>query len=136
MKELTIEATLENIDAVTDFVDRELEVLRCPAWIQYQIDVAIDELFSNIARYAYHPATGPATVQVEVTGSPMAVVVTFMDHGVPYDPLTREDPALGLPLEEREEGGLGIFLVKKTMDDVSYEYRDGRNILRIKKQIG
>ena len=136
MKELTIEATLENIDAVTDFVNRELEVLRCPAWIQYQIDVAIDELFSNIAHYAYNPDVGPATVRVEVTQEPLAVVVTFMDHGVPYDPLTREDPALCLPLEEREEGGLGIFLVKKTMDDVSYEYRDGRNILRIKKQIG
>lgn len=135
MRELTIDATLENIGPVTDFVNEALEGLGCPAWIQYQIDVAIDELFGNIARYAYRPGTGPATVAVEVTKTPPAVVITFVDRGVPYDPLAREDPDVSLPVEEREEGGLGIFLVKKTMDDVSYEYREGRNILRIKKHL-
>ena len=135
MRELTIDATLENIGPVTGFVNEAREGVGCPAWIQYQIDVAIDELFGNIARYAYRPGIGPATVTVEVTKAPPAVVVTFVDQGVPYDPLAREDPDVSLPLEEREEGGLGIFLVKKTMDDVSYEYREGRNILRIKKHL-
>ena len=135
MKELTIEATIENITQVTDFVNGHLEQYDCPLKAQMQIDVAIDELFSNIARYAYDPKTGPATVQVEVQKDPMAVIITFIDRGKPYDPLSRKDPDLNLPLEERKEGGLGIFLVKKVMDDVRYEYKDGRNILRIRKNI-
>ena len=135
MKELTIEATVENIAAVTDFVNAELESLGCPMKAQLQIDVAIDELFGNIAHYAYNPETGPATVRVEVEEDPMSVVVTFIDHGKPYDPLSRDDPDVTLSAEEREIGGLGVFLVKKTMDDVSYEYRNGQNILKIKKNI-
>ena len=133
MKELSIDATIENIGQVTGFVNGELEALCCPARIQRQIDIAIDELFSNIARYAYNPDVGPATVRVEVTEEPLAVVITFIDHGVPYDPLSQGDPDVHLPLEEREAGGLGIFLVKKTMDDVTYEYRNGQNILKIRK---
>ena len=135
MKELTIEAMVRNIPTVTEFVDEELDGLNCTPRIQAQINVAIDELFSNIARYAYNPATGPATVRVEVEKNPLAVLVTFIDHGRRYDPLTTKEPDLSLNLLERPAGGLGVFLVRKTMDDVSYEYRDGRNILRIKKHI-
>ena len=135
MKELNLEATLENIPQVTEFVDRELELLNCPMKAQMQIDVAIDELFSNISRYAYDPSTGPATVRVEVEQEPLSVIVTFIDHGKPYDPLAKKDPDISLPAEDRPIGGLGVFLVKKTMDDVSYEYKDGRNILRIKKHL-
>ncbi len=135
MDELTIEATLENIPAVTAFVDRLLEGLNCPFKAQMQIDVAIDELFGNIAHYAYDPETGPATVRVEVQEDPLAVLITFIDHGKPYDPLSGRDPDVTLSAEDREPGGLGIFLVKKTMDDVSYEYRDGKNILRVRKNI-
>lgn len=134
-KELTLEATLENIPTVTDFVDAELEALDCPMKAQMQIDIAIDELFGNIAHYAYDPATGPATVRVEVERDPLAVVITFIDNGKPYDPLAAADPDTTLSAEAREIGGLGVFLVKKTMDDVQYAYRDGKNILIIKKQI-
>ena len=136
MKELTVEAVLENVDTVTDFVDARLEELDCSMKVMAQINVAVDELFSNIARYAYHPETGSATVRVEVTEDPLEVVITFMDQGVPYDPLKREDPDVTLSADERKIGGLGIFLVKKTMDDVKYEYRDGQNILKICKKIG
>ena len=135
MKELTIEATTENIVAVTDFVNEQLETLDCSMKVQMQVDIAIDELFSNIAHYAYNPETGSATVQVEVTEDPLAVVITFIDHGTPYDPLAKEDPNTKLSAEERQIGGLGIYMVKKTMDDVSYEYKDGRNILKIKKNL-
>ena len=135
MKELTIEATTENIEAVTNFVNEQLETLDCSMKVQMQVDIAIDELFSNIARYAYNPETGSATVQVEVTENPLAVVITFIDHGKPYDPLAKEDPDTKLSAEERQIGGLGIYMVKKTMDDVSYEYKDGRNILKIKKNL-
>ena len=135
MKELTLEATVANIEPVTEFVNGELEALDCPLRAQMQIDVAIDELFSNIAFYAYDPETGPATVRVEVEEEPLSVIITFIDHGKPYDPLAREDPDITLQAESREVGGLGVFLVKKTMDEVSYEYRDGQNVLRIKKRM-
>lgn len=135
MNELTIEATVENLNIVTDFVNEQLELYDCPMKAQMQIDIAIDELFSNISYYAYNPDVGPATVRVEVTENPMTVIITFIDNGVPYDPLSTEDPDITLSAEERNIGGLGIFMVKKTMDDIQYEYKDGQNILKIKKQI-
>ena len=135
MKELTLPATIENIETVIDFVNGQLEEIKCPLKAQMQIDIAIDELFGNIAHYAYNPETGPATVRVEVTEDPIAVVITFIDRGVPYDPLKKEDPDITLSAEERAIGGLGIFMVKKTMDEISYEYKDGKNILRIRKNM-
>ena len=135
MKELTIAAKVENIEAVTDFVNEQLEALDCPMKAQMQIDIAVDELFGNIAHYAYNPVIGQATVRVEVTQDPLAVVITFIDNGVPYDPLAKADPDTTLSAEEREIGGLGIYMVKKTMDDITYEYQDGKNILKIKKNI-
>lgn len=134
MQELHVDATIENIGKVTEFVDSRLEELGCPMKAQMQIDIAIDELFGNIAHYAYNPDVGPATVRVEVTEEPVAVIITFIDQGVPYDPLAKADPDVGLSLEEREAGGLGIFMVKKTMDEISYEYREGQNILKIRKR--
>lgn len=102
---------------------------------QMQIAVAIDELFGNIAHYAYNPDVGPATVRVEVMESPLAVVITFIDNGVQYDPLARQDPDTALSAEEREIGGLGIYMVKKSMDEITYTYKDGQNILQIRKNI-
>ena len=135
MKELTIAAKIENIEAVTDFVNEQLEALDCPMKAQMQIDIAIDELFGNIAHYAYNPEIGKATVRVEVIEDPLAVTITFIDNGVPYDPLAKADPDTTLSAEEREIGGLGIYMVKKSMDDITYEYKDGQNILTIKKKI-
>ena len=135
MKELTVEAVVENIKVVTAFVDEQLEVLLCPMKAQMQIDIAIDELFGNIVNYAYGTTTGNATVRMEVQEKPLAVILTFIDQGIPYDPLKKEDPDISLSAEEREIGGLGIFMVKKTMDDISYEYSNGKNILSIKKNI-
>mgnify|MGYP003442767482 FL=1 len=135
MKELNIAATVENIATVTDFVNEQLEALDCPMKAQMQIDIAIDELFGNIAHYAYNPEIGKATVRVEVIEDPLAVTITFIDNGVPYDPLAKADPDTTLSAEEREIGGLGIYMVKKSMDDITYEYKDGQNILAIKKKI-
>ena len=135
MKELTIAAAVENIETVTEFVNEQLEAYDCPMKVQIQIDVAIDELFSNIARYAYNPEVGIATVQVAVVEDPLSVVITFIDNGIPYDPLKKEDPDITLSLEDRPVGGLGIYMVKKTMDDITYEYKDGKNILAIKKNL-
>lgn len=135
MKELTITATAENIETVTAFVNEQLEALACPMKAQIQIDIAIDELFSNIAHYAYTPDVGSATVRVEVTQEPLAVIITFIDGGVPYDPLTAADPDITLSAQERQIGGLGIYMVKKSMDEITYEYKDGKNILSIKKKL-
>ena len=135
MKELTIAATVENIETVTDFVNEQLEALDCPMKAQMQIDIAIDELFGNIAHYAYNPEVGSATVRVEVIEDPLAVTITFIDNGVPYDPLAKADPDTTLSAEERDIGGLGIYMVKKSRDDIIYEYKDGQNILKIKKYL-
>lgn len=135
MKELTIDATIENAAAVTAFVDGQLEQLGCPAKTQMKVDIAIDELFGNIANYAYTPGIGAVTVRVEVTDDPPAVAVTFIDSGVPYDPLAKEDPDITLSAKDRQIGGLGIYMVKKMMDDITYEYKDGQNILKIRKEI-
>lgn len=135
MKELTVDAKLENIAVVTDFVDEQLEEFGCPVKAQMQIDIAIDELFGNIVHYAYHPDIGPATVRVEVVEEPLSVVITFIDQGVPYDPLAKADPDVTLSAEDREIGGLGIYIVKKNMNEITYEYKDGQNILKIRKEL-
>lgn len=133
MKEITLEATAENIPVVTEFVNDLLEKAGCPPKARMQIDVAIDEIFSNIAHYAYAPHTGMATVQVEAGGEPCAAVLTFVDSGAPHDPLARETPDIHAPLGQRPIGGLGIFLVKQMMDDVRYERRSAHNVLTVVK---
>lgn len=133
--ELDIEATNENLQTVLDFVDKHLDAVDCPMKEKMQIDVAVEEIFVNIAHYAYHPGKGNATVRVEVNEEPLVVTITFIDNGIPYDPLAKEDPDITLSAEDREIGGLGIFMVKKTMDDVVYDYKDGKNILTLKKNL-
>ena len=133
--ELEIEADEANLPAVQAFVEEHLEAAACSPKAQMQIGVAVEEIFINIAHYAYAPGKGSATVRVEVSGDPVSVTITFVDHGVPYDPLAREDPDVTLAARERAIGGLGIFLTKQLMDDVTYEYRDGQNILTLKKSM-
>ncbi len=134
MEEMTVQATVDNVELVTDFVNQRLDALHCPGMIRRQIDIAIDEIFSNIAQYAYRPEEGQATVCVDVTDEPRSMVIMFIDHGKPYDPLAAADPDTTLAAKQRRIGGLGIYMVKKTMDEVAYEYRDGMNILTIRKR--
>lgn len=134
MNELDVEATIDNLDTVTGFVNRALEEFDCPMKTQMQIELAVEEIYVNIANYAYSPEVGRAKVRVEVDDDPLKVSITFIDHGTPYDPLAKEDPDVTLSAQERQIGGLGIFLTKQTMDDVEYEYKDGQNILTIKKK--
>ena len=135
MKELTVDAAIENLPAVTEFIDAELEALDCPIRTQYKIDVAVDEVFTNVASYAYGPSSGSVTVRFETEQDPVTAVITIMDRGIPFDLTKAEDPDVTLDAEKRDIGGLGIFMVKKSMDEVSYEYRDGQNIVTIKKVI-
>ncbi len=133
--ELELEAVKENLDEVQLFVGERIAEADCPPKAQMQIAIAVEEIFINIASYAYAPDKGKATVRVEVSENPVTVTITFVDHGVPYDPLAKEDPDVTLPAEQREIGGLGIFMTKKIMDDVTYAYRDGQNILMLKKNL-
>ena len=133
--ELEIEAADENLEEVLAFIEEKLEAFGCPPKKLMQIRLASEEIFVNIAHYAYAPDKGKAKVRVEVTEDPVTVSITFIDKGVPYDPLAKEDPNIHLDADERQIGGLGIFLVKQTMDDVNYEYKDGQNILTLKKSL-
>ena len=133
MKEMTVDAKLQNIEVLTAFADAVLEEADCPPKAMMQIDLAIDELITNIASYAYAGGEGSATLQIGIQDEPRCAVLTFVDSGIPYDPTAKEDPDVTRPIEERQAGGLGIFLVKKTMDDMQYTYKDGQNILTIKK---
>lgn len=134
-KELSIEAKVDHLESVLAFVDGELEQIACPMKQQMQIDIAVEELYVNIAHYAYAPETGTVTLRVETTETPASVAITFTDQGRPYNPLAKADPDVALSADERQIGGLGIFMVKKSMDEMDYEYRDGRNILTIRKRI-
>lgn len=130
---LTLEASVDRLPEVLDYVGRFLERAGCPAKIRMQVDLAAEEIFVNIARYAYAPGTGDATVAVSMPEAG-AVTISFSDTGRPYNPLGKDDPDVSLSAEERQIGGLGIFMTKQVMDELSYEYRDGRNILNMTKR--
>ena len=133
MKDITVDATLDNLEVVQNFVSEELESQGCSMKVMMQIEIAVEEIYVNIVHYAYNPEIGKATIRCEVTDNPMQVIIQFMDSGVPFDPLAKEDADITLSAEERQIGGLGIFMVKKSMDEVSYEYKEGKNVLTIRK---
>lgn len=135
LKELTIEAKVANLQQVLDFVDENLKSMRCPMKILMQIDVAVEEIYVNVASYAYAPNTGSVTIRMDLQEHPRTVVITFIDSGIPYNPLAKEDPDVTLSAEDRAIGGLGIYMVKKSMDKMEYEYKDKQNILKMYKVI-
>ena len=133
MEKITVEAMLENLQTVINFATEKLEERDCSMKVVMQTELVVEEIFVNIANYAYHPEIGPATFCMEFEENPNAVLMTFIDGGKPYNPLANDDPDTTLGIEERGIGGLGIFLVKKNVDELAYEYTDGKNILRMKK---
>ena len=135
MQEKKFAAVIESIPTITAWIDEVLESLGALTKAKMQLDVAVDEIFGNISHYAYPDGEGSASVRLEYEEDARMFSVTFTDEGIPFDPLSQKEPDTTLGLEERQIGGLGIFLVKKTMDDVRYEYRDGKNILCLKKRI-
>jgi uncharacterized protein (TIGR02172 family) len=132
--ELNIPAKRERLDAVQAFVAERLGSA-CSFKSKMNIELAVEEIFINIASYAYGEGDGTATVRVERSESPAAVTISFTDRGVPYNPLAKDDPDVTSLAQERKIGGLGIFLTKKVMDEVRYEYRDGQNILTMTKKL-
>jgi sigma-B regulation protein RsbU (phosphoserine phosphatase) len=130
---LTVDAKVDNLDKVLAYVDEHLELIDCPMRKMMQIDVAVEELFVNIANYAYGPEGGTASIRVTTETDPKRVSVTLSDSGIPYNPLLKQDPDVTLPAEKRKIGGLGIYMVKQSMDDFTYEYSEGRNVTTITK---
>lgn len=139
---ITVSTTTEHVEYVTEFVEGIMSKYQVPKTDVAKINIAIDEIYSNIAKFAYvdektgNPRIGSATINVnpvEEDGTVAGLTIEFLDSGVPYNPLISEDPVTNLPVEERGIGGLGIFIVKKQMDDVQYRYEDGNNILSITK---
>lgn len=134
-EELTIQADLENLDQVQAFIAEILEKAGCTAKTRTQIELAVEEIYVNIAHYAYPSETGSVTVRCSVQGDPIQAVIQFRDEGIPFNPLEKEDADITLPAEERQIGGLGILMVKKTMNAMEYRYEDGKNILTLRKTL-
>lgn len=124
---------MPNVAVITEFIDAYLEENDCPMKAMAQIDVAVDEIAANIASYAYEGTTGYCKVDLVPTEDRPGLFITFEDAGTPFNPLAKEDPDIGLSAAERGVGGLGILIVKKTMDEVTYANENGCNILRLKK---
>ena len=135
MMELTVPAALEELEHVQEFVEQALEAQGISMKIQMQISIAVEEIYVNIAHYAYHPSIGEATVCCEVGGEPLQVTIGFADAGKPYNPLEQKDPDIMQDADQRQIGGLGVFMVKKLMDEITYEFIDGKNVLTIRKRM-
>ncbi len=135
MREMTVAADKENLPLVTAFINEILNENNCPGMTRNQLDVATDEIFSNIAKYAYGAEGGQVCAQIDIQEDPKTAVIRFFDRGKPFNPLAISDPDTTLPLIKRPIGGIGSYMLKKTMDKVQYEHRDGQNTLLIRKKL-
>lgn len=133
MSELIVDAKIENLEKINDFIADNL--MGCPMKLLMQIDLVVEEVFVNIANYAYKDKEGKAKISCELNSETNLLTIIFEDDGVPFDPLAKDDPDITLPAESREIGGLGIFLTKKLMDEVNYKNTGGKNILTLVKKI-
>ena len=134
-KELVVEATEEGFATVQAFAEEYLELHDVPLKLQMPINVAVEEMFINIVHYAYPNGPGMASARFEILVNPRRVRITFKDRGIPYNPLAKEDPDISMSADDRLIGGLGIFMTKKFMDEVSYVYEDGQNVFSMIKYL-
>lgn len=135
MKEITVPATLDQLDGVMEFVRGQLKGYDCSVKQMMQIEIAVEEIYVNIANYAYEPESGDAVIRCGISEGPLRIIIQFLDGGRPYNPLKKEDPDITLGAEDRQIGGLGIYMAKKSMDGIEYSYKDGKNILTISKRL-
>lgn len=135
MKKIIVPAEKEQLDTINDFIGEELEKYGCSMKARMQVELAVEEIFVNIASYAYRPEVGEAEICVDADGDPPVITLRFLDRGKPFNPLINSEEDILAAAQEREAGGLGILLVRKNMDEVTYSYEDGRNILTITKKL-
>lgn len=134
-KKLIYEAILPNLQALTSEIISALERFDCSAKLLSKVNISVDEIFTNICSYAYPSGTGNVEISINVYEEPGRIVIQFSDEGIPYNPLEKSNPDVTLSADERPIGGLGIFLVKKMMDEIDYKYCEGKNVLTILKCI-
>lgn len=135
MKRLDILAKPENLPRVLAFLNEGLAECDCEASKVRQLEVAIEEMYANVSLYAYADETGTISIEMELDPKADCMRMRFIDSGIAFNPLTRPDPNVKLPLRERQRGGLGVYIVKKCVDRVHYEYLDGKNVLTIEKRL-
>lgn len=135
MNILTIPAERDRLDQVQAFIDQNLAGVEYSPEAQIQLQIAVEELFVNIASYAYAPGHGDAVIGCRVEGDPPSITVQLRDWGKPFDPLAKKDADVTLSAEDRDIGGLGIYMVKNSMDAVDYKREDGQNVLTIRKNL-
>ena len=131
----TFPAKTESLSDILGFVDQKLDSFECPMKIQMAVCVAIEEVFVNVAHYAYGEDQGDMRLGIGFDEENRTVTFRMTDKGIPFDPLQKPDPDITLSAEDREVGGLGIFIAKKTMDSISYAYENGENILTMTKKL-
>ncbi|MBR1395916.1 MAG: ATP-binding protein [Selenomonadaceae bacterium] len=134
-EELVIEAVIDNLDEVNLFVHKSIEQFEVSKRTLMQLDLVVEEIFVNIASYAYSPNTGSVKILLQTDMEHLYISLTFIDSGVPYNPLEQSDPNVNLSAEERDIGGLGIFLTKNLVDDISYQHINGQNVLKFTKRL-
>ena len=135
MHKITVPAKIENLQKVFNFVNMQLNSVAYNMKSRLQLELSIEEAYVNISKYAYESDEGKVEILSRVDEDPLQITVKFMDSGIPYNPLKNEDPDIYTNTEEKELGGLGIFLIKKNVDNIGYEYLNGKNILTIQKKL-
>lgn len=133
MSSITVPANEEALDEITEFIDGELAKVGCPPNIQIQM--TIEEVFVNIANYAYKNGEGNAEITCTILDDPLTAEISFKDSGVPFDPLAQADADISEEALEEREGGLGIHMIRMYMDSVSYAYENGQNVLTVRKRL-
>lgn len=135
MKQIIVPAEVEKLHEIRTFVEDALAEAACPAKARMQLSLAAEEAFVNIARYAYGQRRGTVTVSVDIAGSPPRAVLVFSDRGIPHNPLQKPDPDMSLPAGQRKIGGLGVYIMKQSVDDAHYRFENGQNILTLVKRL-
>ena len=134
-RELVVESLIDSLETVDSLVDEMYSSMGASRSARKQLRVAAEEIFVNIVNYAYGEGHGKVVISVRKLADPPRLELVFMDEGVPFNPLLRDAPDFSVDPDEREVGGLGIYMVKQAVDDIGYEYRDGKNILTICKNV-
>ena len=132
MEERTFPAKAEAFTDVIQFLESALEISDCPMKLTVPLTVAVEEMFINIAHYAYPGSDGDMKLLIDA--KPGEIFIRFTDSGIPFDPTAKPDPDVTLSVEERKIGGLGIYMAKRAVDSMKYEYKNGQNILSLVKK--
>jgi len=130
---ILLEANIDNYSKLIDWLNKKCDDADIQSAYKTKLNIAVEEIFANVANYAYPTNEGNVEVAFKVSGN--EVEMKFIDAGTPYNPLEKQDPDITLNADERQIGGLGIFMVKNYMDEVNYNYENENNVLTIKMVI-